>query len=243
MGQGTPTIFTDRRGSPPRGSPRVVIAEGHGQGAEQWSHGGVADRDGHAGSSSRRATTFARARARSEATGDELRRAILGWHAGNPGAELGRAEYKPPPGVHWDDTAYRGDAYAAYGWATYVAEVEVDLRTWWMRVIDFVALQDVGTVLHPRSRACRSGRGGSGIGWALMEECRWEDGAMSNGQLTNYIVPTFDDLPPIRVFFDETAWPRAARRQGLGELPIDGPAPALRQRDRSAVGAFRRRSR
>jgi CO/xanthine dehydrogenase Mo-binding subunit len=61
---------------------------------------------------------------------------------------------------------------------------------------------------------------------------------MANAQLTNYIVPTFEDLPAIRVFFDETPWaggPLGAK--GLGELPIDGPAPAVVNAIARALGA------
>lgn len=60
---------------------------------------------------------------------------------------------------------------------------------------------------------------------------------MTNAQLTNYIIPTSDDLPPIRVHFHETPWtggPRGAK--GLGELPIDGPAPAVVNAVARAVG-------
>ncbi|CAN5896041.1 xanthine dehydrogenase family protein molybdopterin-binding subunit [soil metagenome] len=172
--------------------------------------------------------------------GEALRRALVAWHEERPGGELvGSAEYAPPPGAGWDDATYRGDAYAAYGWAAYVAEVEVDLRTYAARVIDFVALQDVGTVLNATlARGQVQGGVAQGIGWALMEDCRWRDGAMENAQLTNYIVPTFDDLPPIRVVFEET--PRAGGplgAKGLGELPIDGPAPAVVNAIARAVGA------
>src|SRR5947209_4657551 len=38
-----------------------------------------------------------------------------------------RVQYEPPPGIHWDDAHYRGDAYGAYAWAVYVADVSVDL--------------------------------------------------------------------------------------------------------------------
>ena len=38
----------------------------------------------------------------------------------------------------------RGDAYGAYAWAVYVAEVSVDTRTAEVRVEDFVAVQEVG---------------------------------------------------------------------------------------------------
>ena len=147
--------------------------------------------------------------------------------------------YEPPPGVRWDDDSYTGDAYAAYGWAAYVAEVEVDLRTYAARVIDFVAVQDVGTILNPTlARGQVQGGVAQGIGWALMEECRWKDGAMENAQLTNYIIPTSDDLPALRVHFEETPWPGGPLgAKGLGELPIDGPAPAILNAIARAVGA------
>jgi len=67
-----------------------------------------------------------------------------------------------------------------------------------------------------------------GIGWALQEECTLRDGAMVNNQLTNYIIPTSADVPPIDVVFLETPYSEGALgAKGIGELPMDGPAPAL----------------
>ncbi|MBU0617252.1 MAG: molybdopterin-dependent oxidoreductase, partial [Planctomycetes bacterium] len=159
-----------------------------------------------------------------------LQDAILAWHAACPGRQLlGRAKYQTPPTIRWDEEQYRGDAYATYAWATHVAEVEVDLRTYVARVTDYVALQDVGKVVNPTlARGQIQGGVAQGIGWALTEEVLLEDGAMSNSQLTNYIIPTASDLPPIRVFFEEQPsqyGPQGAK--GLGELPMDGPAPAV----------------
>jgi CO/xanthine dehydrogenase Mo-binding subunit len=174
------------------------------------------------------------------ARGDAFTRALVRWAAERPGSEIvGEATYEPPPVVRWDDESYTGDAYAAYGWAAYVAEVEVDLRTYAARVIDFVAVQDVGTVLNPTlARGQVQGGVAQGIGWALMEECRWKDGAMENAELTNYIIPTSDDLPALRVKFEETPWPGGPLgAKGLGELPIDGPAPAVVNAIARAVGA------
>ena len=51
---------------------------------------------------------------------------------------------------------------------------------------------------------------------------------MINNQMTNYIMPTAQDIPPIRVFFEEVPYhhgPYGAK--GIGELPMDGPAPAI----------------
>ena len=165
---------------------------------------------------------------------------IRAWHAAHPGEDLvGTAHYEKPPDIAWNDATYRGDAYAAYGWAAYAAEVEVDLRTYTARLVDFVAVQDVGTVLD-QTLARGQVQGGvvQGIGWALLEDCRLEDGAMRNHQLTNYIIPTSDDVPPIRVVFVENPWPGGPMgAKGLGELPIDGPAPAIANAVARALGA------
>ena len=56
----------------------------------------------------------------------------------------------------------------------------------------------------------------------------WQEGRMVNGQMTNYIMPTSVDVPPIRVFFEETPYPYGpAGAKGIGELPMDGAAPAI----------------
>jgi CO/xanthine dehydrogenase Mo-binding subunit len=139
------------------------------------------------------------------------------------------SRYEPPPGVRWDDERYRGDAYGAYAWAVYVAEVTVDVVTYEVRVDDFVALQEVGKVIHPVLAAGQiEGGVAQAIGYALYENVVWREGRMINNQMTNYIMPTSVDIPPIRVYFEETPYPYGpAGAKGIGELPMDGPAPAI----------------
>jgi CO/xanthine dehydrogenase Mo-binding subunit len=139
------------------------------------------------------------------------------------------ARYEAPADVFWDDDKYRGEAYAAFAWAIYVAEVTVDLRTYSVSVDDFVALQEVGKVLHPvLARGQVAGGVAQGIGYTLYEKVIWQNGRMQNGQMTNYIMPTSADLPPIRVFFEELGNIHGAfGAKGIGELPMDGPAPAI----------------
>ena len=147
-------------------------------------------------------------------------------------------QYNAPPGIEWDDEKYRGDAYGAYAWAAYVAEVSVDTLTYEARVRDFVALQEVGRVIHPLLAAGQiEGGVAQGIGFALYENVAWRDGRMLNGQMTNYIIPTSADIPPIRVFFEENPYtfgPHGAT--GIGELPMDGPAPAILSAIENATG-------
>ena len=139
------------------------------------------------------------------------------------------SRYEAPPGVFWDDEKYQGEAYCAYAWAVYVAEVSVDLGTYTISVDDFVALQEIGKVLHPvLAEGQIVGGVAQAIGFALYENVVWQNGRMANGQMTNYIMPTSADLPPIRVFFEEQGNAHGAfGAKGIGELPMDGPAPAI----------------
>jgi CO/xanthine dehydrogenase Mo-binding subunit len=139
------------------------------------------------------------------------------------------AQYEQPDEIVWDEEKYRGSAYAAFAWAVYVAEITVDLTTYSVAVDDFVALQEVGKVLHPvLAKGQIIGGVAQGIGFALYEKVIWDHGRMQNGQMTNYIMPTSADLPPIRVYFEELGNVHGAfGAKGIGELPMDGPAPAI----------------
>jgi CO/xanthine dehydrogenase Mo-binding subunit len=159
-------------------------------------------------------------------------------HISEHGELRSYARYEAPPGVFWDDQRYRGEAYASFGWAVYVAQVAVDLSTYSANVEDFVALQEVGKVLHPiLAKGQITGGVAQGVGFALYEKVVWQNGRMQNGQMTNYIMPTSADLPPIRVFFEEMGnvhGPYGAK--GIGELPMDGPAPAIANAIEDALG-------
>ncbi len=139
------------------------------------------------------------------------------------------SRYEAPSDIFWDDEKYRGEAYAAFAWAVYIAEVTVDLTTYSVSVEDFVALQEVGKVLHPLlARGQIIGGIAQAIGFSLYEKVVWQNGRMQNSQMTNYIMPTSSDLPPIRVFFEELGNVYGAYgSKGIGELPMDGPAPAI----------------
>ena len=149
-----------------------------------------------------------------------------------------RSQYEPPPGLRWDDATYSGDAYGTYAWAVYVAEVAVDTVTFEARVTDFVAVQEVGKVINPVLAAGQiEGGVAQAIGMALYENVVWRDGRMANGQMTNYIMPTAADIPPIRVFFEEQPYPFGPHgAKGIGELPMDGPAPAILNAIENATG-------
>jgi CO/xanthine dehydrogenase Mo-binding subunit len=148
------------------------------------------------------------------------------------------ATYQAPPNVLWDDEKYQGDAYGAFAWAVYVAEISFDELTYEARVEDFVAVQEIGRVLNPVLAAGQiEGGVAQAIGFALFENVVWKDGRMANNQMTNYIMPTPVDIPPIRVYFEENPYaygPGGAK--GIGELPMDGVAPAILNAIENAIG-------
>jgi CO/xanthine dehydrogenase Mo-binding subunit len=137
--------------------------------------------------------------------------------------------YQKPAGLEWSDEDYRGDAYGVFSYGCCVVEVEVDLDTGETRVLGTVASADIGRAIHPVLAAGQI-EGGTvqGLGWALLEDVRWKDGRVWNHQLTNYIIPTSADSPPIEVAIVEIPYslgPHGAK--GVGELPMDAPAPAV----------------
>ena len=174
--------------------------------------------------------------------GGDLRAAVQ-RHLATVGPLRALAQYEAPPYVKWDEVAFRGDAYGAYSWGVYVAEVEVDMLTYEARVLDFVAAQEVGRVIHPVLAAGQiEGGVAQGIGWALYENVVWRDGVMSNNRMTDYIMPTSADIPPIRVLFAESPYPYGPfGAKGIGELPMDGPAPAILNAIEDALGVSIRR--
>lgn len=151
----------------------------------------------------------------------------------------GVGRYQAPPGIEWDEARFRGDAYAAYAWAVYVAAVSVDTITYQIQVDDFVAVQEIGRVLNPVLAAGQVEGGiAQAIGYALYEKVVWEEGQMINNQMTNYIMPTSADLPRIRVYFEEVPYRHGfSGAKGVGELPMDGPAPAILNAVSDATGA------
>jgi CO/xanthine dehydrogenase Mo-binding subunit len=154
------------------------------------------------------------------------------------GALRAEARYQAPKDIFWDDVAYKGEAYPAFAWAIYVAEVAVDTRTYSTQVVNFYALQEVGRVINPLLATGQiEGGVAQGIGYALYEKVVWKNGRMSNNQMTNYIMPTAVDVPNIEVYFEEMPCEHGpCGAKGLGELPHDGPAPAILNAIQNATG-------
>jgi CO/xanthine dehydrogenase Mo-binding subunit len=154
------------------------------------------------------------------------------------GEVVSLCRYEAPPGIFWDDQKYRGEAYPAYAWSVQVAQVAVDTVTYSAEVEEFWAVQETGRVINPVLAGGQIEGGiAQGIGYALYEKVVLQNGHMANNQMTNYIMPTAEDVPPIHVYFEEIPFRHGGYgAKGIGELPHDGPAPAILNAIRDATG-------
>ena len=158
------------------------------------------------------------------------RRPFLSPPARNSGRQ---ARYEAPGNIFWDDDQYRGDAYPAYAWAVYVAEVAVDTRTY-TAGHDFDALQEVGKVMHPvLAKGQIEGGVAQGIGYALYEKVVWQNGRMANNQMTNYIMPTQPTCRPSTLLRGDPLHPWPRRRQGHRRTAHGRPRTRDPQRHRT----------
>ena len=142
--------------------------------------------------------------------------------------------------MSFDDETYHGDAYPAFGWASCVAHVEVDLDTGEVSVLDVVAADDVGKVIHP-VLAEGQVEGGTlqAVGYATIEEMKVRDGRYVNDRLATYLIPTALDAPRITSILVEAPFPDAPHlAKGVGELPMDVGAPAVVAAIHDATGVW-----
>src|SRR5499427_3693242 len=91
-----------------------------------------------------------------------------------------------------------------------IAYVEVDPDTGVVEILDYVAVDDAGTIINPLLAAGQIPGGVvQGIGQALYEEARYDpdSGQLLTGSLLDYTVPHADSLPAIRSQFQQTPSP------------------------------------
>jgi CO/xanthine dehydrogenase Mo-binding subunit len=128
-----------------------------------------------------------------------------------------------------DPETGQGDAYATYGWASQLAEVEVDTETGKVEVLRVVAAHDVGKAINP-SNVEGQIEGGvvQGMGYALTEEIEQEGGYLKTNSLGEYMIPTSMDVPRIESQIVEVPVPDGPYgAKGVGEPALIPTAPAI----------------
>jgi CO/xanthine dehydrogenase Mo-binding subunit len=129
-------------------------------------------------------------------------------------------------------------SHVAFAVAAMRVVVEVDVDLGLSRVVWIGTAQDVGNAL---SRVAVEGQieGGTaqGLGLALMEEIQTRDGRILNPNFTDYLIPTFLDMPPVVSELVEDPEPDAPYGvKGVGEPPTVVSTAAIVAALRDATG-------
>lgn len=125
-----------------------------------------------------------------------------------------------------------------YTYGAHVVDVEVDVETGVVRVVEYVASHDVGRAIDvQRVEGQIEGSVAMGIGYALSEDIVLAEGIPTSALFADYLIPTSLDIPDIRTIVLEKylgKGPLGAR--GIGEPPIGPTAPAIASAIADAVG-------
>jgi xanthine dehydrogenase molybdenum-binding subunit len=130
-------------------------------------------------------------------------------------------------------------SYERGGAQFHVAEVEVDTETGDIRVLRYVAVQDVGKAINP-AIVKNQFYGGilQGLGYSLREEILWDkNGKCLNPCFMDYKIFTFEDSPDIETIIVEASRdeePYGAK--GIGEMQMNPVAGAIANAVYNAVG-------
>lgn len=156
----------------------------------------------------------------------EVATRIVSIHAGQP--ILGTGYYQPDTVIPDPVTKY-GNPSPTYSFAAHVAEVEVDMETGLVDVVNYVAANDVGKVINPlMAKGQLEGGALQGIGWALTENLAVENGEIMNRNLLDYKIPTFADMVHVDSILVEESDPNGPYgAKSLGEPAFNPVAAAV----------------
>jgi CO/xanthine dehydrogenase Mo-binding subunit len=136
------------------------------------------------------------------------------------------------------DADGQGDAHLQFAFSAHRAVVDVDVELGLVRVVELATTQEVGRVVNPQALEGQiDGGTAQGLGLALMEEIRVEDGRVLNPSFTDYLLPTILDMPPVRKELLAHPDPEAPYGlKGVGEPPNISTPPAVVAALRAATG-------
>jgi len=136
-----------------------------------------------------------------------------------------------------DPTRY-GNESGAYNFGCQAAQVEVDRETGQVKVLKYVAASDCGTVINPLGAEGQvEGSLAQGLGYALIEGLKMDDGRPINPNFSDYRIPSMRDMPDMQHAFAESYEPTGPfGAKGLGELGMDPTAAVISNAIFDAVG-------
>lgn len=153
------------------------------------------------------------------------------------------AEYKyvPPATTPYDKETGEAMPNFAYGYVAETVEVEVDMETGEIEIINVLCANDVGNALNPQQIVGQiEGAIVQAAGYTMMENFISEGGYIKTDKFSTYLIPTVLDIPEtvdsLILEFNDEEGPWGAR--GMGEMPFIPFAPAVTAAVFNATGVW-----
>ncbi len=164
-----------------------------------------------------------------------LRVAVAEASAGVVFEETFEHHHRPTEDI---DENGQGNCHTAFAFVAQRAVVDVDPELGLVKVVQVATAQDVGRALNPLSVVGQIEGGiAQGLGLAVMEEIVQIDGHIRNASFTDYLLPTFLDMPDVVISLIEEPEPMAPLgAKGVGEPPCIAATPAIVAAIRDALG-------
>lgn len=122
--------------------------------------------------------------------------------------------------------------------SVHIAQVEVDPETGSVKILKYFAVHDAGCAINPENVNSQiQGAVAFGLGYALSEEVKLEQGRTLNNNFTDYKLPTINTVPIVEKAIIEVPskfGPYGAR--GMAEMPTIVVAPTIANAIYDAVG-------
>jgi CO/xanthine dehydrogenase Mo-binding subunit len=156
-------------------------------------------------------------------------RALERWNAEERPVKV-TYQYRPPATTALDAETGKSAPNFAYGYVAEAIDLEVDLETGKIHVLNVVCADDVGHALNPvQVQGQVEGAVIQGLGYAVLEDFRQPGGIPQTRSLSTYLIPTVLDVPDrvqsVILEYPDPRGPWGAR--GMGEMPILPFTPAL----------------
>jgi CO/xanthine dehydrogenase Mo-binding subunit len=167
----------------------------------------------------------------------QLFRAIYGDPSGSL---FGNFTLRTEGGVDAKTGQGKGSSFWFYSAAG--AEVEVDTETGKVRVLKVATAVDVGKAIHPKQCDLQNeGSALAGLGSALVEEMRFDNGQQINGTFLDYLLPSMQDHPmEFESLLVETPHPDGPfGAKGMGEAALPPMAAAIGNAVANALNGIR----
>jgi CO/xanthine dehydrogenase Mo-binding subunit len=167
--------------------------------------------------------------------------ALQKWREGEERPATATYNYTPPPTTPFDPETGHSMPNFAYGYVAEAVEVEVDIETGHVRLLDVVCANDVGRAINPQQIEGQI-EGGvvQAAGYAVLEDFLMRDGRVLTPYLSTYLIPTVLDVPgrvkSVILEFSDGEGPWGVR--GMAEMPYLPLAPAVAAAIRSAIGMW-----